>query len=72
MKSGCGVWKVGKGKGNRHYIHCDNAEKVAHPDQLCDINGVCIYGYENLKDLAIAILRFEAQKNKSESIIENI
>jgi hypothetical protein len=40
-----------------------------HPQQLCDINGLGIYGYEHLKDLAIAILLFEKEKQIKESIM---
>lgn len=67
-----GIWKITTGKGNRIYINCDDESKVMHPESLCGMNGLGMYGYENLKDLAVAILRFEKEKQKSESIENDI
>ncbi len=43
-----------------------------HPQDLCGMNGLGMYGYEHLKDLAIAILRFEKKRQDDDSIISNI
>lgn len=72
MESQKGVWKISTGKGNRIYINCTDESKVMHPQSLCGMNGLGMYGYENLKDLAIAILRFEIEKNVSESILQEV
>lgn len=67
-----GIWGISEGKGNRIYIQCSGEEYVMHPDQLCGLNGLGIYGYEHLKDLAIAILRFEKEKQNVDSISNNV
>lgn len=72
MKAEKGIWKIETGKGDRVYINCDREESVAHPQLICKENGMCIYGYDNLKDLAIAILRFERDKQAAESIASQI
>lgn len=69
MKTEKGIQKISAGKGNRIYINCTDEHKIMHPQQLCDINGLGIYGYEHLKDLAIAILLFEKEKQIKESIM---
>ena len=68
-----GIWKISTGKGNRIYIKCSNKKNVFHEDHLCSNNGLGIYGYGHLQDLASAILMFEKQKHKDEdeSIINN-
>ncbi len=67
-----GRWKISKGKGNRHYINClnkgDNCEGVMHPEQLAEPNGCGVYGFEELQDLALAILRFEKEQLHKSSI----
>ena len=72
MEAKKGIWKVSEGKGNRIYINCEDKTKVMHPQSLCEMNGLGMYGYENLKDLAIAILRFEKQKQNNESITDSV
>lgn len=72
MKAEKGIWKISTGKGNRIYINCNNDQKIMHPQELSKANGLGIYGYEELKDLGIAILRFEKQKQEAESISGNI
>jgi hypothetical protein len=72
MKAEKGIWQITTGKGDRIYINCDDKFLVMHPESLCGINGLGIHGYENLKDLAVAILRFEKEKQKSESIENDI
>jgi hypothetical protein len=72
MESEKGIWKIQTGKGNRIYINCNDESKTMHPQSLCHQNGLGIYGYENLKDLAIAILLFEKENQKSESIMGEI
>ena len=57
-----GIWEITKGKNNRVYIECKDGSKIMHPEQLCKMNGLGIYGHENLKDLAIAILIYEKEK----------
>lgn len=63
-----GIWKICTGKGDRIYINCQDEERVIHPQELCNANGLGVYGYDNLKDLAVAILKFEKEKQESESI----
>jgi hypothetical protein len=72
MQTDKGIWKISKGKGDRIYINCTDESKIMHPQELCGNNGLGMYGYEHLKDLAIAILRFEKEKQNSESIMSEI
>lgn len=72
MSAEKGIWKITKGKGNRIYIKCNDDSQVMHPQELCGMNGLGICGFEHLKDLAIAILRFEKQKQDEESIMGNV
>ena len=72
MEAEKGIWKVVQGKGDRVYIECNDENKVMHPQELCGMNGLGIYGYDNLKDLAVAILRFEKEKQNSESISSSV
>jgi len=67
-----GIWKISEGKGDRIYINCNGEEHIIHPNDLCGLNGLGIYGYEHLKDLAVAILRLEKEKQNVDSIINNI
>lgn len=64
MESEKGIWKITSGKGDRIYIKCSDSSKIIHPDDLTGLNGLGMYGYENLKDLAVAILRFEKEKQR--------
>lgn len=72
MMSKKGIWYVGTGKGDRVYINCTDESKIAHAHELCGNNGLCIYGYDNLRDLAIAILLLEKEKQKDESILNEL
>lgn len=72
METAKGIWKISTGKGDRIYINCADESKTIHPQELCYNNGLGIYGYEHLKDLAIAILRFEQQKQNLESIMNEV
>jgi hypothetical protein len=72
MEEGKGIWKITSGKGNRIYINCNDESKIMHPQELCKLNGLGMYGYENLKDLAVAILRFEKTIQESESILNQV
>ena len=67
-----GIWKVSNGKGNRMYINCTDEDKIMHPESLCGINGLGMYGYEHLKDLAVAILRFEKEQQDKDSIMGSV
>lgn len=69
MESEKGIWKISTGKSDRFYINCTDESKIMHPQEICKMNGLGMYGYENLKDLAIAILLFEKEKFKRESIL---
>ena len=69
MKAKKGIWEISKGKGDRHYIRCNDDKKIMHADDLCGMNGLGMYGYENLQDLAMAILRFDKEKRDQESIM---
>lgn len=42
-----GIWKVTTGKGDRIYINCEDKTKVMHPQDLCGMNGLGMYGYEH-------------------------
>lgn len=72
MEANKGIWNIKTGKGNRIYINCKDESKIMHPEEICNNNGLGIYGYEQLKDLAIAILNFEKQKQNSESILNSV
>lgn len=70
-----GLWSVGDGKGNRHYVNCDNTytgagEGLMHPEQVAERNGLGMYGYEHLQDLAIAILLFERKMGRGGKLKE--
>ena len=67
-----GIWKISTGKCDRFYINCTDGSKTMHPEQLCGNNGLGMYGYQTLKDLAIAILLFERTKQNSESIMGEV
>lgn len=69
MKTKKGIWEISQGKNDRVYINCSDSEKILHPKLICGMNGLGIYGFENLQDLAIAILEFEKQIQKENSII---
>ena len=59
-----GRWTISQGKGARYYMSCNDIGKdpgvgVMHPDQLAEMNGCGVYGFQELKDLAGAIRKFE-------------
>ena len=68
MKVNHGIWEISDGKGDRHYVKCTNREPVMHPDDLAGVNGAGMYGCHHLKDLAVAILKFEKEVNRINSI----
>ncbi len=72
MKTEEGIWEISTGKGDRIYINCLDTSRVMHPGDLCGANGLRLYGYEHLKDLAVAILKFEKLKQQNESIIKAV
>jgi hypothetical protein len=72
MEATKGIWKISKGKGDRLYINCLDSGVTMHPDQINFMNGMGIYGYDNLKDLAIAILLYEKKVQESESILNQV
>lgn len=72
MNSEKGIWKISTGKGNRIYINCADESRIMHPQELCGTNGLGMYGYEHLKDLAVAILMFEKEKQREESIMNEV
>jgi hypothetical protein len=72
MEAQKGIWNVSSGKGNRLYISCLDQSKIGHPDQISEQNGLLVYDWDNLKDLAIAILRLEKEKQNAESIINEV
>ncbi len=66
-----GIWKIATGKGDRHYIRCMDTGAnggLMHPEQIAEMNGLGSYGWENIRDLAIAIELFEKAVNESNSI----
>lgn len=68
MESKKGIWEINTGKGDRIYIKCNDKSQIMHPEELCGNNGLGIYGYEHLKHLAVAILKFERERQNLESI----
>jgi len=66
MEASKGIWTIRQGKGNRVYILSNESEHIMHPEQICDFNGLGIYGDEHLKDLATAIIKFYHKKEKKE------
>ena len=72
MEAKKGIWKVSLGNGDRMYIDYTDESKIIHPLEIFGINRIGIYGYENLKDLAIAILRLEKEKQLQESILSEV
>lgn len=68
MKANEGIWTISTGKGNRIYINCNDESKVIHSHSLCESNGLGLYGFDHLKDLAVSILKFEKEKQFKESI----
>lgn len=70
-----GVWIITQQEGeNRINISCPIEHKQAKmiTQQLHSQNRLEIYRYEDLRDLAIAILRFEKEKHSKESILNNL
>ncbi len=72
MEATNGIWQISTGKGDRIYINCTDESKIMHPNLLCESNGLGIYGYDHLKDLAVAILKFEKEKQNNESILGSL
>jgi hypothetical protein len=69
MKTAHGIWQISRGKGDRVYINCNDSDKVLHPEKLCDDNGLGLYGCDQLKSLAVAILKYEKAINDNESVM---
>lgn len=70
-----GLWSITDGKGDRHYLHCDNTytgagEGFMHPEEIALTNGLGTYGHEHLQDLAIAILLFERKAGRGKELNE--
>jgi hypothetical protein len=70
-----GLWSVTDGKGDRHYLHCDDSKDdtgvgFIHPEQVSLNNGLGMYGYESLHDLAIAILLFERKAGRGKKLAD--
>lgn len=66
MKAVKGIWTVSKGKGNRVYVNCNDGTKVSHSSELLNMNGLAVYGLNNLKDLAFAILNYQSKLRDEE------
>ena len=62
-------WEIVEGKGNHIYIKCDDENIILHPEDLCDNNGLGFYGYEHLKNMAIAIMNYD--KEKKDNVVKN-
>lgn len=64
-----GIWTVGRGKGDRHYVEYTDIDlKCETPSNIANDRAIMMYGYDKLKDLAVAILLFEKEENQKESI----
>lgn len=70
-----GVWIITQEEGeDRINISCQIGYKQAKliAQQFDSSDGLYLYNYEDLRDLAVAILRFEKEKHNKESILNNL
>ena len=72
-----GLWSITDGKGDRHYLHCDDSNSETgqgfmHPDHVALTNGLGMYGHEHLQDLAIAIIQFERKAGRARELREKL
>ena len=72
MKTEYGIWEISTGRNDRVYIKCTDPSQVMHSESLCGTSGLGIYGYSNLKDLGVAILKFEKERNAKNSILSKV
>lgn len=66
-------WEVIPCKGNQVKITCSDPDVIVN-DQLKSIStsGLGLYGYQELKALAVAILMFEKEHKSVNSVLEQL
>jgi len=68
MEAKVGIFTVSAGKGDRVFIKCADNDLIGHPAEVCGMNGLLIYGVNNAKDLAAAIIEFDRKMFEADSV----